>query len=639
MSQRTSLWLLLIGLLVLGLTGIGCLNRDLAPADPSTQSGVFVEIQQTGTTKVDILFVVDNSNSMQEEQSVLSDQIVLMAQELINPTDRGPETPPSVEDLHIGIVTTDMGTHGYTIMTCNNPMNGDNGVLQARGRLEGCQPSYSAPDCSRAECPWLTHSIDWPDNGSDPANPPIWDDFGCIATLGTGGCGFEQQLEASLVAVSAQAEPGRPNEGFLRDDSLIAVVYVTDEDDCSTANGEMFNPTRDDFGPMNVRCALNPGELYDVQRYYDGLVALRPGNEDLVVVAAITGIPIDGSWSPGDSVEALRELQTVNPSNPNELNPSCQTGMGLAFPPVRIVELVTLFGTNGILASICQSDWTSALQAITRKIQSKIGGACMQRQLASTDPGVCRVIETLVDERECPHLANAVGLDRTSGWHLDLNLNEDGQRQCEILPADYDGDGCPDNISREQCEAENIGPSSGALQGWFYVNDDPNCEFGQVRFTTTDITSDLSDVRFECQTALCPVRRQCPGAANTDWDGNGSIDTCNPMDDSPCGGAQNCGGGQLCVRHNSSAVCGGDNQSCARCSPQLGSECAEFREECVDWEADLRSRGVAGIDEIVRQHAASLALVQEGGCCAEGFHCETVNSQETCMPDRTTDCH
>jgi hypothetical protein len=39
-----------------------------------------------------------------------------------------------------------------------------------------------------------------------------------------------------------QAGPGMPNEGFLRDDSLLAIVYVTDEDDCSTGNAALFNP-------------------------------------------------------------------------------------------------------------------------------------------------------------------------------------------------------------------------------------------------------------------------------------------------------------------------------------------------------------------------------------------------------------
>lgn len=612
--------LLLAGALVVGFVFVGCLNRDLAPADPHTQSGVYETISQAGSTKVDILFVVDNSNSMAEEQQVLSKQIVLMAKELITPTFVGEDTPPAVEDLHVGIVTTDMGTAGYTVMTCSNPMNGDNGVLQNHGRLEECQPSYSAADCDGGECPWLSHSTELPDDGTDPTNPPIWDDFGCIATLGTGGCGFEQQLESALVALNVQSETG-PNQGFLRDDSLLAVIFVTDEDDCSASNGEIFNSSRDDFGHLNLRCAFNPGELHDIDRYYDGLVALRShleNPEQRIVVGAIVGIPhpSDGTWRPGDSVESLRAMQIVDPGNPAGLQPSCVTEMGEAFPPVRIVELVYRFGNNGVLASICQDDWTSALQAITRKIQTKLMGRCMSRQLASADPGVCRVVETLTSEAPCPNLANRNDEERSAGWHLDLGVNDSGRRMCEILPADYNADGCPDNVSRAECEEDQFGPGSSALQGWFYDATDESCEFGQVRFTGPEITSDMSTIRFECRTALCPARRQCAGAVAD------PILECDALDPESCDG--------VCVRHNSAEVCGRDEEgrglSCARCSTTLESFCPEIASSCA---ADPGRR---------IQNRCEVPLVREGGCCAEGFHCEMVNGQQACMPDRTTSC-
>jgi hypothetical protein len=492
-----------------------------------------------------------------------------------------------------------MGTGGYTIMTCANPMQGDNGVLQNTGRYTGCAETYSATDCTRAECPWLVHSAAQPNDGSaaDPDGVPIWDDFGCVATLGTGGCGFEQQLESSLVALTTQLEPGRPNEGFLRSDSLVAIVYVTDEDDCSTGNPEMFNPTRDDLGPLNVRCALREDMLHPTTRYYDAFVGLRPGNEDLVVVAAITGVPIDGSWSPGDPIDRLRELRQVNPSNPNELLPSCETAMGFAFPPVRVAELVYLFGNNGILESICRSDWTQALTAITRKIQSKLTGACMTRELANTDPDVCRVIETLGDDRACPHLASALTGDRT-GWHQDLGLDEEGRRQCEILPADFDGDGCPDASGGGGCSCEE--PYSGCLTGWFYSSQDDQCEHGQVRFTSAEVTSDLSDVRFECRTALCPARRQCIGGALAG-------DACDPLSPS-------CPGGQVCVRHNAAAICG-ETGTCGRCSPLVGQECPYIQDNNVYW--------------------AENPVIEAGGCCHEGFHCE---NNSTCEANRTTRC-
>ena len=76
------------------------------------------ELRVGSSHKVDILFVIDNSNSMEEEQEVLTRQFEFMARELISPTLGGPGGIPPVDDLHIGVVSTDMGTHGYTIMTC-----------------------------------------------------------------------------------------------------------------------------------------------------------------------------------------------------------------------------------------------------------------------------------------------------------------------------------------------------------------------------------------------------------------------------------------------------------------------------------------------------------------------------------------
>jgi hypothetical protein len=541
-----------------------------------------------------------------------------MAEELINPSE---PNAPSVQDLHVGIVTTDMGTHGYTIQTCSNPSNGDNGVLQNIGRRDGCLPNYSAPDCDRAECPWLIHSNEFPDD--NPADSPIWDDFSCIASLGTGGCGFEQQLEASYMALVVNSEAGRPNEGFLRDDSLLAIVYVTDEDDCSTNNAEMFNPSRSDFGPLNVRCALHEDELYPISRYHDAFVALRDGDADSVVVAAIAGVPVDGSWNPGDPIERLRELRQVNPSNPNELLTSCDTSNGIAFPPVRIAELVYSFGNNGILESICRDDWTAALQAITRKIQDKLPGVCVERALASTGSDTCRVIETLINDGECPSPADAPGSDRTRGWHLDLGLvdvNGSNRRRCEILPADYDGNGIPDGAS--SCEPESF-DQPGILQGWFYDNSCSDCNFGQVRFTHTDVTSDRSEVRFECLTALCPAARQCAVAAR-------------PPEEGCRSSACDCGPGEVCVQHVSEDICGwtfardadgnqvdedGDGRpdtrpcGCSRCSPTIGSVCT--------------------FEDGTPQEVLDIPLHGAGGCCAGGFHCE--NGE--CIADRTNeDC-
>ena len=378
---------------------------------------IYAEVPTTEQARpVDLLFVIDNSNSMQEEQEVLVEQAESLFKELIepaSPTDG--VVPPPVDDLHVGIVTTDVGSFGYSGGWCHNPMNGDDGELQNVGRLEGCEPMYSAPDCERDECPWLSHSSTFPDDGTVRDDPPIWEDFACVGILGFGACSFEQQLEAPIRALTEQLEPGRHNEGFLRHDSVLAVITVTDGDDCSVSDPELFNPSRDEFGPMNTRCATNPDELHPIARYTDALRDLRPFDDDLLVVAAITGVPIDGSWFPGDPLEDLRDLQRVNPENPNELMPSCMTDMGLAFPPVRIAEFVESFDGAGILGSICRDDWSDTMMSIARAIQSRMTYECYEIP-EDVDPATeCRLIEILSDgtEREIPHEAEGV-----DGWSI-----------------------------------------------------------------------------------------------------------------------------------------------------------------------------------------------------------------------------
>src|SRR5206468_1785318 len=63
-------------------------------------------------------------------------------------------------------------------------------------------------------------------------------EFRCTAGLYLDGCGLEQQLEAVYRALvyhdaSDRADNADPNAGFLRDDALLAIVLLTDEEDGS----------------------------------------------------------------------------------------------------------------------------------------------------------------------------------------------------------------------------------------------------------------------------------------------------------------------------------------------------------------------------------------------------------------------
>jgi len=58
-------------------------------------------------------------------------------------------------------------------------------------------------------------------------------DFACVAQLGDLGCGFEHQFASVLRAAGAGPDQPAANQGFLRPSAYLAIVLVTNEDDCS----------------------------------------------------------------------------------------------------------------------------------------------------------------------------------------------------------------------------------------------------------------------------------------------------------------------------------------------------------------------------------------------------------------------
>jgi hypothetical protein len=136
---------------------------------------------QTERPAVDILFVVDNSGSMQAEQNNLAANFGQFIQ----------FTTGLDIDYHIAIVTTDTS-------------DGSSGVFVA---------------------PFISNV------GSHASADPIAE-FVSAVNVGTTGSATEKGLEASVLALT---EPlvSTLNGGFLREHALLSVIYVSDEDDQS----------------------------------------------------------------------------------------------------------------------------------------------------------------------------------------------------------------------------------------------------------------------------------------------------------------------------------------------------------------------------------------------------------------------
>jgi hypothetical protein len=253
--------------LTLAVTGASlssaCLDRPVAPAEPRT-SNIFVDrIVNEAIDKIDLLFVIDNSISMADKQEILADAVPQLVNRLITPTeiDGVPEFEP-VDDIHIGIVTSSLGGHGADICS---PLMGDSydPTMEDNGRLLGTiRPNPDPPFTTWNNSGFLA----WDPTGLKKQPPgeanagALVDNFrNMVRASGENGCGFEATLESwyrFLIDPDPPAgvirDPANPDRAvingfaedikaqravFLRPDSLVAIIMLTDENDCSVVDG------------------------------------------------------------------------------------------------------------------------------------------------------------------------------------------------------------------------------------------------------------------------------------------------------------------------------------------------------------------------------------------------------------------
>jgi hypothetical protein len=157
-----------------------------------------------GCEKIDILFVVDNSGSMGEEQTNLATNF--------------PQFLTLIEasglDWRVAITTTGMD-YTYNQETFPGlppiPISQDGGDNGAMLQPSGCNMTRR----------WIAK------NDANAAQS-----FACAANVGTGGPSDEMPLAAMRAAFDERVTDGT-NAGFRREDALLAVVFLTDENDCS----------------------------------------------------------------------------------------------------------------------------------------------------------------------------------------------------------------------------------------------------------------------------------------------------------------------------------------------------------------------------------------------------------------------
>lgn len=535
---RAGLFALLAASALLG----GCLDRELKPVLPCTISGVAEDVKINPIDKVDLLMVVDNSPSMKDEQNKLREQLPRLVQVLATGDLQAGQpagTPglgepdfPTLSSLRVGVITPDLGTN--PVMVCPNPVGDD-------AELINTISADSAPGCSD----WLTKFIELnPRQASNQEQLDFGTQAGCVATTGQGGCGYEQQLEALLKSVTpansnitppfANTDGKGDINNFVREDSLLVVLLVTDEEDCSTPNAEVFNPSSttlrvslpaefDGKNTSNYRCTAFANELFNVERYVKNLLELRadPGN---LVFAAITGIPQDLG---GDNFTAMLDSPamqyepTINMEFGDvELKSACVSsdGMQNAAPARRIVEVARGLsqgndvGEAGVtVQSICADSFAPALNEVLEIVGNKLN-VCLPRELNPNAAGfvTCDIIETLPEGATCDEGRGRQFVDSVQG-----------RQRCRIQQL---------QVPRDRASADALSCDSGDC-GWFYdtvsasVDNCPASRKQTLSFSDGATPVSGSTFRLEC---LQPVQNSVPGVEDV----GGPCDAGNTCDGS-----------------------------------------------------------------------------------------------------------
>lgn len=183
-------------------------------------------------TAVDVLFVIDNSDTMADEQA----RLLASATGFI---DSAAKLLPAELDFHVGVITTDSAD------------------LVREG--PGGQPCPFVAEGA----PYMVHT--------GAISSTLDAGLACAATVGTKGSPDERPIEMALNALGPEANVlGGPNAGFVREGAVLVLVLLTDEED--------DHETVTQWG--------SPGEPQDWAEALSGIVF---GLDERVVVTSLIG--------------------------------------------------------------------------------------------------------------------------------------------------------------------------------------------------------------------------------------------------------------------------------------------------------------------------------------------------------------
>lgn len=256
---------------------------------------------QSGCEKVDFLFIVDNSISMEEQQ-------VALIASFPNFISTIQSTIKAGSNYHIMVVDTDEETR-CTPQSCQSAPHSTCVGYACNTNFEPCDNTLGAgvlhpagQGASNKLCQLVGD-----ERYIVEAEPDKTTSFACVAQVGLAGHPEERPMDALVAAMASEINaPGGCNAGFLRDDAILVITFISDD--------------------PNVEDAGLP------QDWYDAVVAAKGGNADAVAVLGFTPAFAD-------------------------CGPTSKPNKGKHWS-----EFIAMWGARGLEVSVCEQDFGPPFQ-------------------------------------------------------------------------------------------------------------------------------------------------------------------------------------------------------------------------------------------------------------------------------------
>lgn len=247
---------------------------------------------QPGCNKMDILFVIDDSGSMSDEQANLGVNFPQFFN-ILNEYETNIGEPL---DYRVGFTTT-----GVTKSIEASDPGSEPRIFQ-----QGADGALVNGSCNE--------DIGWFSRDTENADEL----FTCVSDIGINGPVVEMPLEAIRLSIGAQYNNGSTSD-FYREDALLGIVILTDEDDCSKKESVISTSTCNDTFPTEAYVAS-----------LDQFKTSRAKWAVAVVAGEISG---------------------------------CESQWGRADPTPRLNQFAQQTGENAVQSSICDQDLSIGLNA------------------------------------------------------------------------------------------------------------------------------------------------------------------------------------------------------------------------------------------------------------------------------------